>query len=77
MLGRLSDPHAPVVLPIPAYMPFLTVPGLVGRELITVPMALDGNRYSLDLPAIAAALPAGRGVPADQPAQPDRPGVHR
>jgi len=59
VLGRLSDPHAPVVLPIPAYMPFLTVPELAGRELITVPMALDGDRYSLDLPAIADALRPG------------------
>ena len=59
VLGHLSEPDAPVVLPVPAYMPFLTVPGLSGRRLITVPMALHENRYSLDLPAIAAALRPG------------------
>ena len=45
----LTDPTAPVVLPTPAYMPFLTVPELIGRELITVPMRQTGRRYELDL----------------------------
>ena len=58
-LDNLVDPAAPVVLPTPAYMPFLTVPTLAGRELITVPMRQDGDRYCLDLPAIVAALRPG------------------
>ena len=56
---HLSDPAAPIVLPTPAYMPFLTVPELIGRELITVPMLEDGGRYELDLAAIAAVLRPG------------------
>src|SRR6478609_937118 len=59
VLEGLSDPTAPVVLPTPAYMPFLTVPELFGRRLITVPMADDGDRFVLDLPAISAALCPG------------------
>jgi bifunctional pyridoxal-dependent enzyme with beta-cystathionase and maltose regulon repressor activities len=59
VIERLTDPTAPVVLPVPAYMPFLTVPGLSGRELRTVPMRIVGDRYQLDLPAIAAALTPG------------------
>jgi len=58
-MENLSDQHAPVVLPIPAYMPFLTVPVLSRRRLATVPMTLHGDRYELDLPAIAAALTPG------------------
>ncbi len=56
VLERLTDRSGPVVVPTPAYMPFLTVPALAGRELVTVPMSLDGDRYSMDLDAIAAAL---------------------
>ncbi len=59
VLDHFVEAGAPVVLPTPAYMPFLTVPALDGRELITVPMRLDGDRYSLDLPEIAAALRPG------------------
>jgi cystathionine beta-lyase len=58
-LDHLFAPGTPVVLPTPAYMPFLTLPGLVSRELITVPMLVDGDRYVLDLDAIATALRPG------------------
>ena len=59
VLDHFVKAGAPVVLPTPAYMPFLTLPALDGRELITVPLRLAGDRYSLDLPAIAAALQPG------------------
>lgn len=59
VLAHLSDPAAPVILPTPAYMPFLTVPPSSGRELITVPMRLTGDRWELDLAAIGAALCPG------------------
>ena len=48
-----------VVLPTPAYMPFLAVPGLMGRELIQVPMAERDGRAAYDLDAIAAAFDRG------------------
>lgn len=67
VLEHLTDPRAPVVLPVPAYMPFLTVPAMAGRELRTVPMRIvsdddndgRGGRYEFDLPAVAAALSPG------------------
>jgi len=59
VLEHLTDQRAPVVLPVPAYMPFLSVPATVGRELVTVPMRIADGRFVLDLPAIAAALRPG------------------
>jgi cystathionine beta-lyase len=55
-----SRPGSPVILPTPAYMPFVTVPGLMGRETIQVPMVpLPDGRLTLDLDGIDAAFRAG------------------
>ncbi|HEY8045690.1 MAG TPA: aminotransferase class I/II-fold pyridoxal phosphate-dependent enzyme [Streptosporangiaceae bacterium] len=54
-----SRPGSPVILPTPAYMPFLTVPPLLGREIIQVPMTTDSGRRVLDLDGIDAAFRAG------------------
>ena len=55
-----SAPGAPVILPTPAYMPFLEVPPWMGREVIEVPMAAhDGDHYFYDLDALDAAYAAG------------------
>ncbi len=59
VLEHLTDPRASVVLPVPAYMPFLTVPATARRRLVTVPMRIADGRYEFDLPAIAAALRPG------------------
>ncbi len=57
-----SRPGSPVILPTPAYMPFFDLPGAVGRDIIEVPLARDGDgRYSLDLDGIDAAFAAGAG----------------
>ena len=55
-----SGPGTPVILPTPAYMPFLLVPPRLGRRIIQVPMipAEDG-RFVLDLDGIDAAFKAG------------------
>lgn len=55
-----SGPGTPVILPTPAYMPFLLVPPRLGRQIIQVPMirAEDG-RLVLDLDGIDAAFKAG------------------
>jgi cystathionine beta-lyase len=58
-LEHFSTPGSPVILPTPAYMPFLFVPGLLGREVIEVPMATDGGRAVYDLDALQAAYDAG------------------
>lgn len=58
-IEHFSRPGSPVILPTPAYMPFLTVPPAMGREVIQVPMAKDGDRYVYDLEALDAAFQAG------------------
>ena len=55
-----SRPDTPVILPTPAYMPFLLVPPRLGRQIIQVPMIpAEGGRFVLDLDGIDAAFKAG------------------
>ncbi|HEX4657365.1 MAG TPA: aminotransferase class I/II-fold pyridoxal phosphate-dependent enzyme, partial [Streptosporangiaceae bacterium] len=54
-----SRPGSPVILPTPAYMPFLKVPGFLGREIIQVRMRDDDGFFTLDLDAIDDAFRAG------------------
>ena len=54
-----SRPGSPVILPTPAYMPFLSVPPLLGREIIQVPMTTAEGRAVLDLAGLDAAFRAG------------------
>ena len=61
-IEHYSRPGSPVILPTPAYMPFLRVPVAMGREIIEVPMSEDGGRYSLDLEGIERAFEAGGGL---------------
>ncbi|WP_182111232.1 MULTISPECIES: MalY/PatB family protein [unclassified Actinotalea] len=57
---HFSAPGSPVVVPTPAYMPFLAAPGILGRPLVEVPMARAAGGWTLDLDAISRALePAG------------------
>ena len=58
-IERFSPPGSPVVLPTPAYMPFLAVPGALGRDLIQVPMVERDGRMGYDLDGIAAAFDSG------------------
>jgi cystathionine beta-lyase len=54
-----SRPGSAVILPVPAYMPFLEVPVALGREVIRVPMVASGDRLGYDLDALDAAFRAG------------------
>ena len=58
-ITHFSRPGSPVILPTPAYMPFLIVPGFLGREIIQVPMHDDAGFFTLDLDAMADAFRAG------------------
>lgn len=58
-MEHFSRPDAPVIVPTPAYMPFLSVPPTAGREVIQVPMTVSDGRYTLDLDGIDAAFRAG------------------
>lgn len=69
-LDALCEP-APVVVPVPAYPPFLDLVPVTGRQLMTVPAVADGGRWTLDVEAIEAALAAGaRTVLLAQPHNP-------
>ena len=61
-MEHFSAPGSKVILPTPAYMPFLEVPQAAGREIIEVPMLVDDGRYTLDLDGIDAAFRAGGGL---------------
>ena len=58
-ITHFTRPGSPVVLPTPAYMPFLELPPALGREVLQVPMARDGGRFVYDLDALDAAFAAG------------------
>jgi cystathionine beta-lyase len=58
-IEHFIPPGAPVVLPTPAYMPFLVVPRAMGRELIEVPMVREDGRLTYDLEALDRVLTPG------------------
>jgi cystathionine beta-lyase len=58
-IEHFSAPGAPVILPTPAYMPFLVVPRELGRDIIEVPMAVEDGHCVYDLDALDAAYDAG------------------
>lgn len=60
---EFSKPGAAVIVPTPAYMPFLMLPKLFNREVIESPMLRgeDGS-FSLDLDDIAQHFAAGANV---------------
>ncbi|MGY1815136.1 MalY/PatB family protein [Blastococcus sp. SYSU D00820] len=59
-IEHFTPPGSPVVLPTPAYMPFLEVPGMLGREILQVPLVPgpDG-RPTYDLDGLDRAFAAG------------------
>jgi len=61
-ITRLSPAGAPVVVPTPAYMPFLDLPRRLGREIVEVPLLLDDDGWRLDTEGIDAALRGGPGL---------------
>jgi cystathionine beta-lyase len=58
-ITHFSRPGAPVILPTPAYMPFLLVPPYLGRDIIQVPMLEQGGHFTFGLDGIEAAFRAG------------------
>ncbi|WP_066040673.1 MalY/PatB family protein [Herbiconiux solani] len=62
-LAHFSAPGSKVVVPTPAYMPFLEVPLLAGREIVEVPFATEADGRSVfDLEALDAAFADGGGL---------------
>ena len=61
-LEFFSAPGSAVILPTPAYMPFLSVPATMGRRTIEVPLLEDGDTSRLDLDGIERAFQSGGGL---------------
>lgn len=65
-IEHLTKPGSAVIVPTPAYMPFLTIPGLLNRRVIEVPslhgVHAGGVGWRLDLTRIEDALKAGAGL---------------
>ncbi|MDO5034151.1 MAG: aminotransferase class I/II-fold pyridoxal phosphate-dependent enzyme [Actinomycetaceae bacterium] len=55
ILGHMLEPGSRVIVPTPAYMPFLTLPGKYGHEAVEVPSLLDDGVWRLDFEAIEEA----------------------
>ncbi|RIV82624.1 aminotransferase class I/II-fold pyridoxal phosphate-dependent enzyme [Aurantiacibacter xanthus] len=55
-----SAPDSPVIVPTPAYMPFLVIPPMQGRKVIQVPMAVHDDGYAtFDLDGLQKAFDQG------------------
>jgi cystathionine beta-lyase len=62
VINFLTRPESPVVLPVPAYMPFFDVLRITGRQRVEIPMLqADSGRYVMDLEALDAAFAGGAG----------------
>lgn len=62
VIGFLTRHESPVVLPVPAYMPFFDLLQVCGRQRVEIPMVQqDSGRYLMDLDALDAAFAAGAG----------------
>ncbi|MEV6525105.1 aminotransferase class I/II-fold pyridoxal phosphate-dependent enzyme [Longispora sp. NPDC051575] len=61
-VDRFSRPGSAVIVPVPAYPPFLAVPRLLGRRVIELGMVESGGRYGYDLDALDRAFAAGGGL---------------
>jgi len=62
-IERYSRPGSAVIVPTPAYMPFLSFTPTLDREVVQVPGLVDAHgRWSHDLEAIDRAFAAGAGT---------------
>lgn len=56
---KYSPSNSAIIVPTPAYMPFLSFTPTLGREVIEVPGVVVGGRWCLDLDGIEAAFRRG------------------
>ncbi|MBA8815219.1 cystathionine beta-lyase [Microbacterium halimionae] len=61
-IKTFTKPGSAVIVPTPAYMPFLLVPPMLGREVIEVPSINVDGRMVMDLDGIARAFDDGAGL---------------
>lgn len=58
-ISKFTAPDAAIIVPTPAYMPFLSVPPRLGRRVIEVPSIQVDGRWMIDHEGVAAAFDAG------------------
>ncbi|WP_108249693.1 MalY/PatB family protein [Planctomonas deserti] len=58
-IQKYSRPGSKVIVPTPAYMPFLFVPQALGREVIEVPSVEVDGRWRMDLAGVERAFDDG------------------
>ncbi|WP_460781294.1 MalY/PatB family protein [Microbacterium shaanxiense] len=58
-IEQFTSPGAAVIVPTPAYMPFLMVPQMHGRRVIEVPSVEIDGRWQIDHAAVTAAFADG------------------
>lgn len=62
-LRTLVEPGTPVIVPTPAYMPFITLTSLLGHPVVEVPMVSDASgRPTMDLERIEQEFRSGATV---------------
>ncbi|WP_298742142.1 aminotransferase class I/II-fold pyridoxal phosphate-dependent enzyme [uncultured Microbacterium sp.] len=61
-IERFTEPGSAIIVPTPAYMPFLMVPPMLGRTVIEVPSIEVDGRMVMDLDGIARAFDDGGGM---------------
>lgn len=62
VIAHHTRPGSAVIVPTPAYMPFLSIPGQQGRECVQVPSIRSEGGWFLDLEAIEQAMIDGAGL---------------
>ena len=58
-IEQFTQPGAAIIVPTPAYMPFLMVPPMLGRRVIEVPSIETDGRWHIDHEAVTAAFADG------------------
>jgi cystathionine beta-lyase len=61
-IDHFTAPGSKIVLPTPAYMPFLKIPPMHDREIVEVPLLLEDGRYVFDLDGLDRAFADGGGM---------------
>lgn len=59
VLSHFVPEGQPIIVPTPGYMPFLSLPGAIGRPVIEVPMLRTESGWSYDFAGIRAAFEKG------------------
>ena len=61
-MSDFSAPGCKIIVPTPAYMPFISIPNMMNREIIEVPSLLVDGRWEMDYDGIDAAFANGGGL---------------